>query len=173
MSKGQGKKIVIKFTEELVGDVSGNESAFTISGQEYKWVDGPDNNGPLVDKEYTIESVALHPTEENALLLTMVDVGGRFPSVVGNLTVEYDQTLGNLTGLGGAVESFVETFTPTGLVPEPNPGHTHTVSVAPADLSVDLIPIQYLDAFEDEEDTITVAPVSLSVELIHIDYVDP
>jgi hypothetical protein len=173
MSKGQGKLITIKFTEELVGDVSGNESAFTISGQEYKWVDGPDNNGPLVDKEYTIESVSLHPTEENALLLTMVDIGGRFPSVVGNLTVEYDQTLGNLTGLGGAVESFVEVFSPSDLVPEPNPGHTHTVSVAPADLIVDLIPIQYLDAFEDEGDTVTVAPVSLSVELIHIDYVDP
>lgn len=52
MSKGLGQKIGIKFTEDLIGDVSGNESAFTITGQEYKYV-----NGPLVDKEYQVARV--------------------------------------------------------------------------------------------------------------------
>ena len=52
MSKGDGLKIGIKFTEDLVGDVSGNESAFAITGQEYEYV-----NGVLVDREYQVEKV--------------------------------------------------------------------------------------------------------------------
>ncbi len=52
MSKGDGLKIGIKFTEDLVGDISGNESAFTITGQEYKYV-----NGPLIDGEYEVQSI--------------------------------------------------------------------------------------------------------------------
>jgi hypothetical protein len=57
MSKGEGRNIVIKFTDDLVGDVSDNINAFTITGKEYQWVDGPDNNGPLLDKEYAIDKV--------------------------------------------------------------------------------------------------------------------
>lgn len=52
MSKGEGRKIAIKFTEDLVGDVRGNESAFTITGQEYKYV-----NGPLIDGNYLVDKV--------------------------------------------------------------------------------------------------------------------
>ena len=33
MSKGLGQKIVIKFTEDLIGDVSGNVDAFTVQGK--------------------------------------------------------------------------------------------------------------------------------------------
>jgi len=174
MNKGQGKIVTIKFTEDLVGDVSGNESAFTISGQEYQWVDGPDNNGPLIDKTYQVETVQRHPTLDDSHLQIIINDLSRFPSVVGNLTVEYDKNVGNLQGLGGVVESFIQTFAPSDLVSEPNPGHTHTVSVAPTDLVVDLIPIQYIDGVDKtEEHTVTVAPTSLTVELIHIDDLNP
>lgn len=152
---------------------SGNERAFTVTGKEHQWVDGPNNNGPLLDKEYQIITVKNHPTLDNTHLQIIFDDYSRFPSVVGDITVEYDASLGNLAGSGGAVESFIETFTPTGLVPEPNPGHVHTLSVAPASLEVDLLAIEYIDRFAEETDTITVAPATLEVELIHIDIINP
>ena len=58
MSKSDGLKIGIKFTEDLVGDVSGNESAFTITGQEYKYV-----NGPLIDGNYLVDKVERYPVQ--------------------------------------------------------------------------------------------------------------
>lgn len=97
----------------------------------------------------------------------------RFPSVVGDITVEYDASLGNLAGSGGAVESFIETFTPTGLVAEPNIGIHDSVTVAPASLEVDFLPIEYIDRFAEETDTITVAPAELTVELLHTSVVNP
>lgn len=57
MSKAEGKKISIDFTLPLVGDVTGNEGAFTISSQEYLYTDGPDGNGQLINKTYGVESV--------------------------------------------------------------------------------------------------------------------
>ena len=59
MSKGDGLKIGIKFTEDLVGDVSGNESSFTVGGQEYNYV-----NGVLLDKEYIVDKVEQYPTSK-------------------------------------------------------------------------------------------------------------
>lgn len=56
MSKGEGRYVGIKFTEELIGDISGNESAFAIAGKEYKYV-----NGPLIDKEYQVKKVERYP----------------------------------------------------------------------------------------------------------------
>jgi len=57
MSKEEGKKIAVKFTLPLMGDVSGNENAFIITGQEYLFTDGPDNNGPLITKTYSVSNV--------------------------------------------------------------------------------------------------------------------
>lgn len=58
MSKGEGKKIAIKFTEDLVGDVTGSKDAFTVMGKEYQYV-----NGPLVDKEYQVDKVERYPVQ--------------------------------------------------------------------------------------------------------------
>ena len=58
MSKGEGKKIAIKFTEDLVGDVTGSKDAFTVTGKEYQYV-----NGPLVDKEYQVDKVERYPVQ--------------------------------------------------------------------------------------------------------------
>ena len=60
MSKGEGKIIAIKFTEPLLGDVTGNETHFTISGKEYEYVG--DVNGELIDTEYEVGSVERYPT---------------------------------------------------------------------------------------------------------------
>lgn len=56
MSKTEGKKIGIKFTLPITGDISGNESAFSVTGQEYQYI-----NGPLLNKSYTVESVERAP----------------------------------------------------------------------------------------------------------------
>ena len=58
MSKSDGLKIGIRFTEDIVGDISGNESAFTITGKEYKYV-----HGALIDKEYQVDKVERYPTQ--------------------------------------------------------------------------------------------------------------
>ena len=58
MSKGLGSKIGIKFTDDLIGDVAGNESAFSVTGKEYNYI-----NGPLIDKEYLIDKVERYPVQ--------------------------------------------------------------------------------------------------------------
>ena len=60
MSKGDGKIIAIKFTEPLLGDVTGNETHFTISGKEYEYVGVV--NGELIDTEYEVDKVERYPT---------------------------------------------------------------------------------------------------------------
>ncbi|MDY0235057.1 MAG: hypothetical protein RBR71_03475 [Gudongella sp.] len=167
MSKAKGKKIVVKFTEKIVGDVTANKSAFTIKGQQYKYI-----NGPLINGDYQIESIEHHPTIANALLLTMKDLK-RFATVEGNLTIEYDASVGTLTGEGGAVESFIEIFTPLDLIPEPNPGIEETLKVAPTELILNLRPIEYVKTIPFNTGTITAAPVVLTVNLRYVGVVNP
>ena len=167
MSKGQGKIVTLKFTEPITTEnVSTSLSAFTVTGQEYKFI-----HGPLLNKTYTIQTVQKHPSlGDNYIQLIMNDLS-RFPTVEGDLTVEYDATIGNLVGQGGGVESFTQTFTPEDLIPEPNPNQQETIEVAPVLLTVDLLPVEYVNRFT--EDTITIAPVELTVELIHISIINP
>lgn len=54
--KGDGAKIAIKFTEDLVGSVDGNKAAFTVEGKEYQYV-----GGPLLDGDYQVDEVIWHP----------------------------------------------------------------------------------------------------------------
>lgn len=89
MSKAEGKKIAVKFTMPLLGDVTGNVSAFGVTGQEYQYI-----NGPIINKNYTVTSVERPPTPkiweeefidgtlsnaeliESGLVLTSVSVPG-------------------------------------------------------------------------------------------------
>jgi len=65
MSKAEGKKIAIQFTDELNNDFSfDNSSAFTITGVEPRYVEYPSKElGPLLDKTYLVESVEPYPIE--------------------------------------------------------------------------------------------------------------
>lgn len=149
----------------LEASAIGNEIAFKLTGQQYKYI-----NGPLLDMDYMIDKVEQHPTEPKTLLLTTY-LNTRFPTVEGMLKLEYDASIGNLSGNGGAVESFIETFTPTDLAPEHNPGIEETITVAPTELEVNFIPIGYMGRFT--ENTLTVAPAELEVNLIFIDEENP
>lgn len=128
---------------------AGNEMAFKITGKQYRYI-----NGDLLDMEYKVKTVSLHPTIENALLLEF-DTFDRFPTVEGKITVAYDAMKGNLTGRGGAVESFSVSFSPKDLIPEPNPGIQEYITVAPS-VQITFITMEYVNAYADEH--ITVAP---------------
>jgi len=60
MAIGDGSKIGIRFTQPLVGDVSGNETAFTVSFQEYDFVPG----GALNNIQRPVASVSPQNTVE-------------------------------------------------------------------------------------------------------------
>lgn len=143
----------------------GQEQAFTVSGKQYQYI-----NGPLLDMVYNVIKVELHPSETKAILLTMHPLS-RFNNVEGNLTINYDATKGNLSGRGGAVESFAETFLPIDLVPVPNPGITETITVAPTEVVADFIEVEYQNRYAEE--TITVAPSEITATLIHVDEINP
>ncbi|QGT99495.1 hypothetical protein SYNTR_0902 [Candidatus Syntrophocurvum alkaliphilum] len=59
MSKGQGQKIGIKFTQLLTNttdDINQNKQAFNVEGEEFKHV-----NGEEIEKKYTISEVKYRP----------------------------------------------------------------------------------------------------------------
>ena len=60
MSKGRGKKIAIKFDKPLLGDVSGNEAAFTVTGLEKS----PLFYGTPTERQYAVDSVERYPIAE-------------------------------------------------------------------------------------------------------------
>lgn len=150
---------------ELLGAL-GNEGAFTITGEEYQYV-----NGPLILKEYKAMSVEKHPnySDDKHLLVTM-HPQSRFNNVEGPLTVQYDQTFGILRGRGGPVVGFTETFTPTDLEPKPNPHVVENIEVS-AEASVDFIKVAYRQRYSDDEQ-ITVS-ASATVDFIHISIINP
>lgn len=88
---------------------------------------------------------------QDRILITM-DWWGKFNNAEGALTVEYDATKGNLSGAGGAVESFSVSFTPKDLVPEPNPGIREYITVAPS-VQIKFITLEYVNAYEEEHIT--------------------
>lgn len=55
--KGAGKRIAIRFNKPLLGDVTGNEMAFTVKGM----VRNPLKYGPLTERTFTVESVERYP----------------------------------------------------------------------------------------------------------------
>lgn len=135
----------------------GNNIAFTITGDQYKHVDGPNFNGPILTTEYPVQSVEEHPTEPNAIRLTLSDLSpGRFNNALGKIKVQYDSTKGTLQGRGGPIESFTEEFTPTGLVQKPNPGPAENFKMTAA-TTVDFIKIEYNNRYAAENFKITAA----------------
>lgn len=166
-STSSGNFYELKEFEAYSAGAVGNEVAFTIRGKEYKYV-----RGPLLDREYKPISVERHPTVDKAILLTF-PVRGEFNNAEGALTVEYDATKGNLSGQGGAVESFTEVFTPTGLKQTPNPGIEETITVSPTQIIADFLKVEYIEGYGIEAEKITAAPVSVTVELLHTSVVNP
>ena len=87
MSKAEGKKIAVKFTMPLIGDVAGNVAAFTVTGQEYKYI-----NGPILNKNYDVISVERYPTQKewespNPITLQASETPSGYGSNITNLGI--------------------------------------------------------------------------------------
>ena len=165
MSKSDGLKIGIRFTEDLTGDVSGSVSAFSITGKEYKYV-----HGALMDKIYTVVSVEPHPTEPKSILLT-IDWWSRFNNIEGDLTISYDASKGSLEGAGGAVESFEIEFTPEDLIQTPNPNEEELIKAYPYEIVLDLNELEYKNGYLEE--TIKAYPYAIVLTLTDVGEINP
>ena len=142
-----------------------DECEFSINGQEYKYV-----NGNLVNKTYRITNLEPHPTEPNSILLTL-DWWSKFNNVEGELTVKYDATKGNLTGSGGAVESFEVEFTPTDLVQTPNPGIEEHLKAYPYEIVLGLKEIEFQNRYAEEY--LKAYPYEIVLDLKHVSEINP
>lgn len=101
----------------------------------------------------------------DTILLTM-DPLKRFNNVEGELTVNYDAVKGSLSGRGGAVESFTETFTPTDLVPKPNPGIAEAITSIPS-INTAFAKVAYNNRYAS--DYIVAKSPSITVVFINVD----
>lgn len=145
MAKKDGERIAILFSEPLlnIGDVT---DAFTISFYQYDMVPG----GQLVQVTRPIDSIELDLNNPKLLYLNMGHgVTRNFQNAVGNVTVDYDATIGRLYGAGGPVQSFTQAFMPSDLETKNNPHELEHLTIA-ANADGDLIRIYYHDTKTDE-----------------------
>ena len=170
MAKGIGGKIAIKFTEKLIDDGSfyENPEAFIIYGEEYKWVDGPDNNGPLIIVVYEIDYIERYPDTDDTILIVLKSPY-TFNNVEGEVYILYDMTKGNLKGAGGFVDSFSASFLPEDLIQKPNPMVREFFSIS-ASATVKYITIDYESGYS--EDTFKVT-ASANVNFIDVSEENP
>lgn len=150
---------------------SGNENAFTITGQEYLWLDGSNNNGVLENKTYEIKTVQTHPTEPNSIQLIMRD---EIRNIQGDITIAYNQALGTLAGVGGVVKSFEVSFTPEdlteGLTRTGVAIGTHENINVSIDGAIDLIYITKQQAYSKECIEVSIGG---TIQLIDIGEINP
>ena len=147
---------------ELI-NAKGQEGSFKLEGQEYQYV-----NGPLIDKEYQLISVENHPTLDKALLATL-DPQSRFNNVEGDLTLTYDGIIGNLKGLGGQVENFIQVFTPTELFKKPNPAVSEVLRTE-VTLETIFTKVYYKDGYSAETFNVN---VNCLLSFLHVDEQNP
>lgn len=124
----------------------GNERAFTVSGQIYNW----SPNGSLQTEEFTVTDVTVHTSVSNAILLE-IQSNDRFESVVGNLVIAYDKSLGNLVGYGGPVESFEISFSPADLIWKGDQNNQEHMEIGEVSASGNLIHVYYTSSKSGDE----------------------
>lgn len=139
-------QIMVEFDRNISSsDFTALAGAFIISGQEYNYVPG----GTVIDKEYVISSVAMVAGETKKLLITLTGLG-RLKAPLGEVTVGYNATLGNLMSDTGAVLSFSLSFILAEIVPVNNPNDIERIEVTDIIASGNLIRIYYSDSTIDE-----------------------
>ena len=168
MSKANGLKIGIKFTEDLVGDVSGNLNAFTITWSERKYI-----KGPLIARNHKPINVVMHPSQPRSILLTF-DWWEKFNNAEGQITIAYDATKGSLAGAGGAVESFEVSFNPLDLMQTPNPNAEELILAYPYEIILELKDLEYINAYsKDDTNLIKAYPYEIVLELKDVSEINP
>ena len=107
---------------------------------------------------------------QDKILITMQPLN-KFNNVEGDLTVNYDATKGNLTGAGGAVESFEVEFTPTDLVQTPNPGIEEHLMAYPYEITLDFKEIDRQNRYAEEH--LKAYPYEIVLDLKHVSEINP
>jgi|GEM_PF-1308946 len=146
----------------------GQERAFSVTGEEFSFVDGPSNNGQLVEKIYQVSLVERHPTLENSIVLIMNDLS-RFNNVVGSLNVLYDKSLGSLVGFGGEVDPFSVNFAPSELLAKPNVANRESINVLPV-FAIYMPIIDYKKRYADDNVKVD---VSIGLVLTYVGIINP
>lgn len=149
-----------------------NSDAITVTGNEYKYVNGPTDNGLTLTREYPVEKVEKHPTRENAILLT-IRTPYEFNNVLDSLIVDYDNSKGNLMGRGGLVESFSNTFTPSDLIPVPAVGETERIASTVGHRVIEFKPVVYSSINDDKQDKISASPGVVLIDFKDAGTIDP
>lgn len=142
---GDGLIIAIKFTEELVDDVNCPE-AFTVTFNQWKYIP----NGYLEEVTREVESVEID--ENDAKIIYLIFPAGTKNSIqnaVGDITIEYDSSIGTLRGYGAPVQSFTESFTPADLEPKNDTHEQEHIEIGITITSL-LTEITFHDTKEDE-----------------------
>ncbi len=107
---------------------------------------------------------------QDRILITM-DWWGKFNNTEGDLVVKYDAAKGNLTGAGGAVESFEVEFTPADLVQTPNPGFEEHLMAYPYGINLDFKEIEYQNGYAEEH--LKAYPYEITLDLKHVSEINP
>ena len=164
---GSGLEMPTEWNTILNGDILLSENLSTNLWIQYILETTNTSATPILHELWIVEATA----PQDIIVLT-VEQFNNFNNVEGNLTVTYDATKGNLSGTGGAVESFENVFLPTDLIQTPNPNVEEYVSVAPFEVVADLLDLEYPKAYSDMG-TITVAPFEVTATLIDVEDINP
>ena len=130
------------------------KAAFAVTGTEYDYVPG----GTPQAKTYVVSSVGYADgTGDNKKRIAIVlSAAGRLRAPQGDVTVAYNQTIGNLLSAGGAIVSFSLAFAATGLtLVYVGVNGVEKVEMSNFTASGSLLQITYRDTKEDEKIEIT------------------
>lgn len=158
--KGQAESewLVVENSQTIVGN---NDISIRVT------LSTDSNDKTPILKNMWLES----PTAPQDKILITIDWWSRFNNVEEKIKVEYDASLGNLAGSGGAVESFTREFLPTELVATPNPNAEENISVAPF-VFAELKDVEYPKGY-GEQGNISVAPFEVTATLINVEDINP
>jgi hypothetical protein len=165
-----GTNIVVEYKEQTNGEWIGVENSHIINGNSdiniRVTLSTEDTATTPILKELWLEEPE---APQDTILLTM-DPLKRFNNVEGDLTVKYDASKGSLSGRGGAIESFTETFTPTDLVPKPNPGVAETIINIPS-INTAFTKVTYNSRYAS--DCVVAKNPSIAVVFTNVDDINP
>ena len=160
-AKSDGAKIKITFTQPLIGDVTGNQNAFTVTVPEYDYVP----NGSIRNVEKAVLSTRV-VTDEKELILEMQPLQ-RFESATGDVTVSYNGA-GTLMGLGGPVAAFTKSFSPSGLIAKPDQNDAEHIELVSAVIAAGLLQIYYFNTAEQDNGHIELMTATVTGTLTHV-----
>lgn len=156
----EGTEIGIRFSQPLIGSISGNETKISVTGNTYNYI--PD--GELEDTSRTVIEVSADQEDNAVIYLKFADGNiNSIQNMIGDVSIAYSG--GTLAGIGGPVDSFEISFTPNNLNAKNNPNEPEHIEVD-VDINATLTRIHYTDSSETEHIEAIVTPIGslISVE---------